>query len=313
MFDNNNDNNIDKMMVKVLSDQNDMVSKFETEELSTDLISAIKEFEETTAKIQSAHQKQEYQRQEYHQQEYQKQEIQQQKQETHQTTVFESTTAAVSQADDKGPIDYFVHTKEKLRHVPQKSNHDMQNDEHISSVTNRYSDADEHDAENSYVKIPVQQLINTFEKQMRSIIKQKINENIQVKLDETANSSKVAQISYTNKDKQHGFIGKENETKSSEQQFSKIVSRSTMDCIEQTKSQQQQQQITNRIQNQSQSTDHQYQWSTQTNATTTTTNNQMIDESQQSIKIFESEMSRFNNSKDTQPADHFDGGKAIAI
>lgn len=284
-------------MFIVLSDQNNMDSKFETEELATDLMSAIKEFEETTAKIQSAHQKHEsYQQQES----YQNQEISQQQNAS--TKVCETT---VCESDDKGPIDYFIRTKQTLRHVPLKA-HDINNNEQISEQNNHRSnndDGDDNDTQNAYVKIPVQQLINTFEKQMRTIIKQKINENIQVKLDGTACSKNVS--TNNNRENSYGYsTGKENETKSNVE-FDKINSRSNMD-MEQIQSQQQQ--LSNRIEHQSQSIDQQYQWSTQT-STTTATNNQIIDENQQNT-LFESTLNRFSNSNDVQLAEHFDGGKA---
>lgn len=266
----------------VLSNQNEVVSILETEELATDLISAIKEFEETTAKITSAHQKQETQ-----------------------TKVVQETQSqmveSVSRTEEKGPIDYFVRTKETLRHVPQ-INHDINNNEHKSEApNNRNNDDDDNESGDPYMKIPVQQLINTFEKQMRSIIKQKVNENIQVKLDGTA-SNKIVAAPYNSNDDQYGFAGRENETKSSEK-ISKVVSRTNVDN-ELILSQQQ---MSERIERQvSHSLDEQYQWSTQQ---TTSTKNQMLDESKSST-IFESATNRFNNSNQTQLDDHLDGGKA---
>lgn len=140
----------------VLNNQND--KKLETDELTTDLISAIKEFEETTAKIALTHQNQE---------------------EKHQQAIDD--IPIVNRTDEKGPIDYFNRTKESLRHVEPDINN---NNDEIKSNTNGN---DELELDDQYVKIPVQQLINTFEKQMRSIIKQKINENIQVKMDDITN------------------------------------------------------------------------------------------------------------------------------
>lgn len=176
----------------VLSCQND--TKLENGELATDLISAIKEFEETTAKITSAHS---YQNDQNYQ-EYQ--------------TANKTTTESMiehQQIDEKGPIEYFNRTKETLRHVEQINHHNDRNNSnriyHEARLTeaasalasapandHQYENNDSNELEDDYVKIPVQQLINTFEKQMRSIIKQKINENIQLKLDgsSTANSNR---------------------------------------------------------------------------------------------------------------------------
>lgn len=98
----------------------------------------------------------------------------------------------MNRTEDKGPIEYFNRTKESLKHVTHIQ-HDS--NEEKSSAGN-VNEMNEHETdESSYVKIPVQQLINTFEKQMRSIIKQKINENIQL----TAISNKIS-ATYINKD-----------------------------------------------------------------------------------------------------------------
>lgn len=155
-----------------MSSQND--AKPENGELATDLISAIKEFEETTAKISSTYSQ--TNEQNYH--------------------MAQKTTESVLQHHpvepqaEKGPIEYFNRTKETLRHVEQISHHNDRNNHSriYQSTTEPTNDHlqyenDGNELEEDYVKIPVQQLINTFEKQMRSIIKQKINENIQLKLD----------------------------------------------------------------------------------------------------------------------------------
>lgn len=65
--------------------------------------------------------------------------------------------------------EHIVQTKESLRKVEQQSN-----------ATPPSLPANDDENAESYVKIPVQQLINTFEKQMRSIITQKVNENVQL-------------------------------------------------------------------------------------------------------------------------------------
>lgn len=104
-----------------------------------------------------------------------------------------ATTAAANVTDEKGPIEYFTRTKESLRHVTQPERI-VVSPKYVEDQTN--NDAEQED----YVKVPVQQLINTFEKQMRSIIKQKINENIQVKMVKEKDSSNVTEIvnGYTN-------------------------------------------------------------------------------------------------------------------
>lgn len=158
-------------ILSVLSSQND--AKLENDELATDLISTIKEFEETTAKITSVH-------------------SQQTNDQNHQTA-NKATESMLDSSAEKGPIEYFNRTKETLRHVEQTNHHN--NDNNNSKMHEAATDHQKYGNdgnESDYVKIPVQQLINTFEKQMRSIIKQKINENIQLKLDDgsSANSNK---------------------------------------------------------------------------------------------------------------------------
>lgn len=169
-------------LITVLSSQND--AKLENGELATDLMSALKEFEETTAKITSAHSQ--TNDQEYHM--------------TNKITDSMFEHHPVEPEAEKGPIEYFNRTKETLRHVEQISHHNDRSSRMHQSVTEPASDHPQYDndgneLEDDYVKIPVQQLINTFEKQMRSIIKQKINENIQLKLDagspSPANSNKI--------------------------------------------------------------------------------------------------------------------------
>lgn len=171
------------VMISVLSSQND--AKLENGELATDLISAIKEFEETTAKITSAHSQ-------TNEQDYQM---------GSKTT---ERTLEHYQTDEKGPIEYFNRTKETLRHVEQSSHHiDQTNSSSriyqsaAAEATNVHQhENDGGELEDDYVKIPVQQLINSFERQMRSIIKQKINENIQLKLDGTSASSNKTSAAY---------------------------------------------------------------------------------------------------------------------
>lgn len=137
---------------------------YESDELTTDLISAIKEFEETSIQIASKHQT--------------TQEIR--------TSLDESSI--VSRTEEKGPIEYFNKTKESLRHV-MHTEHDLSHNEPKSIMPEIANDTDENETAEGYVKIPVQQLINTFEKQMRSIIKQKINENIQWTTDSNKTSA----------------------------------------------------------------------------------------------------------------------------
>lgn len=93
-----------------------------------------------------------------------------------------SNPAAANVTDEKGPIEYFTRTKESLRHVTQPERV-VVSPKYVDDQTN--NDANEED----YVKVPVQQLINTFEKQMRSIIKQNINENIQIKVNKEKRAS----------------------------------------------------------------------------------------------------------------------------
>lgn len=81
--------------------------------------------------------------------------------------------------EDKGPIEFFNQTKKSLRHVTQTFDSE-------TDLTKDYND-NEHE---SYVKIPVQELISTFEKQMKSIIKQKVNENIHLNRDITNRNGK---------------------------------------------------------------------------------------------------------------------------
>lgn len=72
--------------------------------------------------------------------------------------------------------EHIVQTKESLRKVAQQTNA-------TSNTTPPSVTANDDENAESYVKIPVQQLINTFEQQMRSIIKQKVNENVQLDSD----------------------------------------------------------------------------------------------------------------------------------
>lgn len=253
-----------------MSNQND--TKLETEELATDLISAIREFEETTAKIASSHQSQEAR-----------------------TVVEESRTkmddSIWSKAEEKGPIDYFNRTKESLRHVPLLD-HDINNNE-LKPGSAALNEMDERELDDSYTKVPVQQLINTFEKQMRCIIKQKINENIQLNMDDPTNKNKIS-ATYISKDNQCSFNGKENEVNSSEP----ISQMATFEPVSQ-------QLASNRIEHQvSHSIDEQYQWSTQSECTMS----QSIDEINQCANQT-STINRFK-SKETQPDDHLVGGKA---
>lgn len=118
----------------------------------------------------------------------------------------------MNRTEEKGPIEYFNRTKESLKHVTHIQ-HDSNEEKSSVGIVNEMN---EHETdESSYVKIPVQQLINTFEKQMRSIIKQKINENIQL----TASSNKIS-ATYINKDN----IETENVTNLNEQFTTPIVS-----------------------------------------------------------------------------------------
>lgn len=291
----------------VLSNQND--TKFESEELATDLMSALKEFEETTAKITSAHQKQET------------------KCEAASTVEMQQTQST----EEKGPIEFFNRTKETLRHVTQNDTaHRTQSETKLATTTqsnetiecfNRTKQTLRHVTQNelanrtmpepkpepsskqssyepdesneSYVKIPVQQLINTFEQQMRSIIKQKINENIQLNLDGGTEISKQMAANNINGDRAYSFAGKENEMSASES-----MSMHT-----------QQQQMSNQFErhvSQSQS-EQQYQWTQQMSCTEQHQTNEEIKQS----TVVESTPYRFNSSNDTTQLDaHFDGGKA---
>lgn len=80
--------------------------------------------------------------------------------------------------ENKGPIEFFNQTKKSLRHVTQAFDSE-------TDLTNSYYDEERE----SYVKVPVNQLINTFEKQMRPIIKQRVNENI-LNIDTTSRNEK---------------------------------------------------------------------------------------------------------------------------
>lgn len=102
--------------------------------------------------------------------------------EKQQKSIKQTTTTTKKQTEiesDAEPVEYFVQAKESLRHVTD---------------TKETKDNDFNENDEQYIKIPVQQLINTFEKQMRSIIKQQINEKIQVKLDDNVNENKLASI-----------------------------------------------------------------------------------------------------------------------
>lgn len=257
----------------VLSNQND--TKLETDELASDLISAIKEFEETTAKITLTHQSHE----------------------THRSNLEEMQTS-VSRVEEKGPVDYFNRTKESLRHVPQV--HDTNKTEQKLHASD---EGDESELGESYVKIPVQQLINTFEKQMRSIIKQKVNENIQMNMDGTVSSSsnnnKIS-TTYLNKDHHNGFAGKGNEMHASKQ-YSTVTSRRNTSV----EAFQQQQLFDQTEQEVSNSIDEQYQWSTQSQSTTSSTVHQLYEE-----KSIESSANRFNSNENQQQDENIDGGKA---
>lgn len=104
--------------------------------------------------------------------------------------------------EDKGPIEFFNQTKQSLRHVTQTFNSE-------TDLTKDYYD-EEHE---SYVKVPVQQLINTFEKQMRSIIKQKVNENIHLNIDTTSRNGNQEATRFIPNEKTETFgIANRNET-----------------------------------------------------------------------------------------------------
>lgn len=96
--------------------------------------------------------------------------------------------------DEKGPIEYFTRTKEALRHVMQPDKSVATPSKYVDEPNgqmNGTANADVDENVEDYVKIPVQQLINTFEKQMRSIINQQINDTIPVKGDKGTALNKV--------------------------------------------------------------------------------------------------------------------------
>lgn len=278
----------------VLSKQNDIMAE-SGESAATDLISALKEFEETTAKITSAHQ----------------QTINNDcanQTTTHKT--IESISDHYHQADERGPIEFFNRTKETLRHVPQINHHNgdvrSNNDSVLksnSSSNDQRCENDGNETEEDYVKIPVQQLINTFEKQMRSIIKQKINENIQLKLDGTAASSNnnvsatYTTISNSNSNTSTNTNriydqcdnGNMNESRQLNDHDTKHAYRQSVDYESMVCQQQQQQQQQRQ-----------------------TTTNQIECHEMQSTFV-ESATSRFSNSNETKADIKFDGGKAHAI
>lgn len=255
-----------------MSDQND--TKLETDELASDLLSAIKEFEETTAKISLSHQNYE----------------------TKQNIVDE--TQKSFRAEEKGPIDYFNRMKESLRHVPSVEHGTHSNDQKIQSSV----EVDESELGDAYVKIPVQQLINTFEKQMRSIIKQKVNENIQLNMDGiyTSNTSNKISTAHLNKEHRWSFPGKENEIKTNKQNPT-VTPNMSID-IEAVQAFDKQQQTFDRVERQiSKSMDEQYQYSTQT--TTNSTVQQLHEEKSIELTAI--------NPNEKQLDENFDGGKAI--
>lgn len=104
-------------------------------------------------------------------------------------------TFAISEAEEAQdetidrPNEHIVPTKESLCNVTTQH----------TNATPNLSTNDDDDAE-SYVKIPVQQLINTFEKQMRSIINQNVNEKVQLDFD-----GKLA-MGQTNESKPNGTV-----------------------------------------------------------------------------------------------------------
>lgn len=107
------------------------------------------------------------------------------------TTKMAPAGNATHPTDEKGPIEYFTRTKESLRHVTQP-------EPVLAASPKPVNDQNSIDTDDeNYVKIPVQQLINTFEKQMRSIIKQKINENIQLKIDKEKMATNFDEPVYT--------------------------------------------------------------------------------------------------------------------
>lgn len=255
-----------------MSNQND--TKLETDELASDLLSAIKEFEETTAKITLTHENHETKRNNVHK------------------------TQMSYSAEEKGPIDYFNRTKESLRHVPLVE-HDTNNyDQKIQSDV----EVDESESGDAYVKIPVQQLINTFEKQMRTIIKQKVNENIQLNMDVmyTTNTSNKISTTHLNKEQRCSFFGKENEIKANKQNSTDTPNMSI--DIEAVHAFDNQQQTFDRVECEiTKSMDEQYQYSTQR---TTNSTVQQLHEGK-SIEL------TAINSIEKQLDENFDGGKAI--
>lgn len=290
-------------IIPVLNNQND--KKLESGELATDLMSALKEFEETTAKITSAHTQ-------INDTNYQI---------THRLT--DESMSQLSQLsqhnqtmpDEKGPIEYFNRTKETLRHVPQFNYRDDGGDRNTSgSVVKSASSAnghqqfesDSHELEESYVKIPVQQLINTFEKQMRSIIKQKINENIQLKLDGVgaATNNKMtptyATMNSTNRDNERCDIaenGHKNDMNQSHEHVAVYATASAQKTVdfEAMVCQQQQQQLQHHHQ---QINTKQSEWNQETIQRT----------------IVESTTGCYNNSYENKTMEtNFDGGKDQAI
>lgn len=219
----------------VLSNQNGIT--FESDELTTDLISTIKEFEEITAEIESKHQTQEIR-----------------------TSLDESSI--ISRPEEKGPIEYFNRTKESLRHIQDKNHNESKTNTNRAEITNEIDETHE-----DYVKIPVQQLINTFEKQMRSIIKQKINENIQL----TTNSNKIS-ASYINKDN----IEKEQVTNTNEQFTASAVNRIEQHQLLHSTDEQRSTQTESTTVNIAQFDEFKQSFTQESNTNTTTTNNQFI-------------------------------------
>lgn len=281
---------------KVLSNQTD--TKLETDELASDLISAIKEFEETTAKIAMTHQSQE----------------------TKRNSVSVNEMNTLSRDDEKGPVDCFNRAKESLRHVTQiqhdinNNNNEQKSMQSVSDATQQFIDGNE--LAESYVKIPVQQLINTFEKQMRSIIKQKVNENIQLKMEGTTGNSKIS-TTYINKDNYNGIAEKENELKTISNQCSTATTATSMTATSTTITQNsntdsimQQQTFDSNEHLISHSIDEQYQWSSKNECDTTTVGSSL----QQSIYDGKNnESTTINRLNQTQPDDNFDGGKTKTI
>lgn len=247
--------------------------KTEKDELATDLISAIKEFEETTAKLTSIHQLKETQ------------------------SKVEKLTLNSRIEDENGPIDYFNRTKESLRHVHYVE-HDINNNEQptVADVANGH---DEHESEEDYVKIPVQQLINTFEKQMPLIIKQKVNTNVHLSMDGSVNNSKLS-ATYAKNGNQFNFTEQENATKPIEQ----TMATETKSYSDFTSLQQQSGRV---LRQTSHSIDEQYQRSTQIESTTNISLHESHQEYTESAQM--STEDRFS-ANGTQPDSQFEGGKA---